>query len=92
MSRIPSKAMPHAYAPEGGSGIGEDGGDEVAGGPSLSERASELAGKVRGSKAAKVAAGVAVAGAVLAAAWLRTPRPAAAEPATQKTAERVFAD
>lgn len=78
MSRIPSKAMPHAYAPEGGNDDGTGGGGgggEGAGSPTLAERASELAeraselaGKVRGSRAARVAAGAVVAGAAVVAA------------------------
>ena len=62
MSRIPSKAMPHAYAP-----TEEETGTE-GGGASLTQKAGELAKKVSGSRAAQVAAGAVVAGAVAVAA------------------------
>jgi hypothetical protein len=66
MSRIPSKAMPHAFAPEGE----QDPEDSTyaADRPSLGDRAGAIADKVRGSRAAQVAAGAVVAGAVAAAA------------------------
>jgi 8-oxo-dGTP pyrophosphatase MutT (NUDIX family) len=64
MSRIPTKAMPHAYAP--GEGETETGGAE--GGRSIADRAGEIAKKVGGSKAARVAAGAVVAAGVAAAA------------------------
>jgi phospholipase D1/2 len=66
MSRIPSKAMPHAFAPEAEQDIEE--AAYAADRPSLGERAGAIADKVRGSRAAQVAAGAVVAGAVAAAA------------------------
>jgi hypothetical protein len=66
MSRIPNKAMPHAFAPEGEQDIEESA--YAADRPSLGDRAGAIADKVRGSRAAQVAAGAVVAGAVAAAA------------------------
>ena len=67
MSRIPTKAMPHAFAPDG-----EDTHDIEKliyddGAPSLGERAGAAVNKVAGSRVAQVAAGAVVAGAVAAA-------------------------
>lgn len=83
MSRIPTKAMPHAYAPEG-----EDTQDieKLAyenDSPSLGERAGAAMNKVAGSRVAQVAAGAVVAGAV-AAAVVRSRRSGTATKAAEK--------
>jgi len=75
MSRIPSKAMPHAYAHDNaetqnkGPADANEGGEGAVGGngaasPTLAERAK----KVGSSRVAQVAAGAVVAGAVAVAA------------------------
>jgi hypothetical protein len=68
MSRIPSKAMPHAFAAEGDETRDMD--DSVYEGdrPTLGDRAGAIADTIRGSRVAQVAAGAVVAGAVAAAA------------------------
>jgi hypothetical protein len=68
MSRIPSQAMPHAYAPEGDETRDVEDGVYSGDAPTLSERAGAIADTIRGSRVAQVAAGAVVAGAVAAAA------------------------
>lgn len=68
MSRIPSKAMPHAYAPEGTDSHDIEKLIYQNEAPTLGERAGALVDRIKTSRAAQVAAGAAVAGAVAAAA------------------------
>lgn len=67
MSRIPTKAMPHAYVPEGDDSQDIEKLAFESGSPSFGERAGAAMNKVAGSRVAQVAAGAVVAGAVAAA-------------------------
>lgn len=68
MSRIPSKAMPHAYAPEGADTHDIEKLIYQNEAPTLGERAGAVVDRMKASRVAQVAAGAVVAGAVAAAA------------------------